>query len=211
MKRILCYGDSNTWGFTPVTGKRYAPEVRWTGVAQKVLGQEYQILEDGISGRTTVWEDPFVPCRNGLEGIGYGLLRAKPIDLVVLMLGTNDLYHTNARGYCRGLSRLTRTILDAPVQLLDSSPVFTEKPRVLLVAPIRLHPDIGSLRPELGLSYEESTQFACYTQCVAQELGQPWLDAAQVARASDADGLHMEPEGHAALGRAIGEKIRELL
>ena len=80
MKRILCYGDSNTWGFTPATGKRYAPDVRWPGVMQSTLGADY-----------AVWEDPFAPCRNGLEGIGYGLLRAKPLDLVVLMLGTNDL------------------------------------------------------------------------------------------------------------------------
>lgn len=213
MKRILCYGDSNTWGFTPVTGKRYTPDVRWTGVMQSTLGADYAVCEDGISGRTTVWEDPFAPCRNGLEGIGYGLLRAKPVDLVVLMLGTNDLYHTNAFGYYRGLSRVVRKILDAPMQFLDSSPVFVQEPQVLLVSPITLHPNIAALRPELelGQKYTESTQFAAYTERVAKEYGLPWMDAARVACASGADGIHMEPDSHAALGKAIGEMVLEIL
>lgn len=213
MKRILCYGDSNTWGFTPATGKRYAPDVRWPGVMQSTLGADYAVWEDGISGRTTVWEDPFAPCRNGLEGIGYGLLRAKPLDLVVLMLGTNDLYHTNAFGYYRGLSRVVRKILDAPTQFLDSSPVFVQEPQILLVSPITLHANIAALRPELelGQKYAESTQFAAYTERVAKEYGLPWLDAARVACASGVDGIHMEPDSHAALGKAIGEMVLEIL
>ena len=213
MKRILCYGDSNTWGFTPATGKRYAPDVRWPGVMQSTLGADYAVWEDGISGRTTVWEDPFAPCRNGLEGIGYGLLRAKPLDLVVLLLGTNDLYHTNAFGYYRGLSRVVRKILDAPTQFLDSSPVFVQEPQILLVSPITLHANIAALRPELelGQKYTESTQFAAYTERVAKEYGLPWLDAARVACASGVDGIHMEPDSHAALGRAIGEMVLEII
>ena len=54
MYRILCYGDSNTWGYIPLTEKRYPPEVRWTGRLQRLLGPDYQVLEDGLSGRTTI-------------------------------------------------------------------------------------------------------------------------------------------------------------
>lgn len=213
MKRILCYGDSNTWGFTPITGQRYSPEVRWPGVLQRELGPQYAVLEDGISGRTTVWEDPYVPCRSGLEGIGYGLLRAKPIDLVILMLGTNDLYYTDAYGYYRGISRLTRKILNAPIWLLDSSPVFTCEPKILLVSPIALAPEISSLRPELELSrkYAESLQFARYTERAAKECNVQWVDAGRWACASAQDGIHFEPEGHKALGKAVAEVVREMI
>lgn len=213
MKKILCYGDSNTWGFIPTTGQRYASDVRWTGVLGELLGPDYEIVEDGISGRTTVWDDPFHLSRNGLDGLGYGLLRAKPIDLVVLMLGINDLYYTDAFGYYRGLSQIARRILGAEEFYHDSSPMYKEKPKLLLVSPVIMHPNIGKIRPELNLGdkYEEACKFAAYTKQLAEELNVPWMDAAEYASASEADGLHLTPEGHTALGKAFAEKIRTIL
>lgn len=213
MKKILCYGDSNTWGFIPGTGGRYPADIRWPGVLAEALGPEYEVIEDGISGRTTVWDDPLAPYRNGLEGLGYGLLRAKPVDLVVLMLGTNDLYHTNAFGYYRGLSRVARRIMGAQEHYHDSSPVFKEQPKLLLVAPVAIHQDIGKIRPELDLGrrYEDSCQFAAYTKRLAEEMGLPWVDAAACASASEIDGLHFTPEHHLALGKMIAEKIKEMM
>lgn len=211
MKKILCFGDSNTWGFVPGSGQRYPENIRWPAVLAEILGPEYVIIEDGISGRTTVWDDPFAPCRNGLEGLGFGLLRAKPIDLVVIMLGTNDLYHTNAFGFYRGLSRVVRRILGAQEYYHDSSPVFEKEPKVLLVSPITLHPDIGKLRPELNLHYEESCQFAMYTKRLAEELSVQWIDAAAWAKASEVDGLHLTPEGHLTLGRILADTIKTML
>lgn len=213
MKKIFCYGDSNTWGFIPGTGQRYPEEIRWTGVLAELLGPEYEIIEDGISGRTTVWDDPLAPYRNGLEGLGYGLLRAKPIDLVVVMLGSNDLYHTNAFGYYRGLSRVARRVLGAQEYYHDSSPVFWDRPKLLLVSPVTLHPEIGSIRPELDLGekYGESCQFAFYTKRLAEELCIPWVDAAACASASEIDGLHLSPEGHRALAQMLAGKISGIL
>lgn len=212
MKKILCYGDSNTWGFIPATAHRYPEDVRWTGVLAKQLGPEYQILEDGISGRTTVWDSPLAPYRNGLEGLGYSLLRTKPLDLVVIMLGCNDLYHTDAFGYYRGLSRVARRVLGAQEYYHDSSPVFRNSPKLLLVSPPTTHPDVARIRPELGLDgkYEESCKFAAYTERLAAELNVPWADAAVCAAASELDGLHLTPEGHLALGKMLAEKIREI-
>ena len=95
MKTILCYGDSNTWGCIPLTGaqppRRYGPAQRWPGVLRRELGDGFGIVEEGLNGRTTVWDDPLEPYRSGKELLVPCLLTHQPIDLVIVMLGTNDL------------------------------------------------------------------------------------------------------------------------
>ena len=95
MKTILCYGDSNTWGCIPLTGahppRRYGPAQRWPGVLRRELGNGFWIVEEGLNGRTTVWDDPLEPFRSGKELLVPCLLTHQPIDLVIVMLGTNDL------------------------------------------------------------------------------------------------------------------------
>lgn len=211
-KRILCYGDSNTWGYTPLTGERYDEDTRWTQVMARELGEDYTVIEDGLGGRTTVFEDPHVPCRSGREGLPYALLTARPLDLVIVMLGTNDLPHTNAFGYSRGVSEIVHRILNAHIFYKDSSKIFRDAPRVLLVSPIRLHPDIDRIAPEGGYrgKYGESCRFAEFTRQVAESYGLPWLDAAEFAVPSQSDGVHMLPEGHLALGKALAQKVREM-
>lgn len=213
-KRILCYGDSNTWGYIPGTGERYDAETRWTQVLAKELGKDYVIIEEGLSGRTTVWDDPYVPgCRNGRDGLPYALLSARPLDLVIIMLGTNDLPHTGAYGYSRGLSDIVRRTLHAEVFYKDNSRIFPQGPKVLLLSPITLHPDIARIRPESPSrdKYGESCRFAEYTEKIAEEFSLPWMDAAQYACASPVDGLHMPPESHIALGKAVAQKVRQIL
>lgn len=203
MKNILCYGDSNTWGCIPGVLKRFDAQVRWTGVAAKELGSGYNIMEDGINGRSTVWNDPANQCRNGLEGLGYGLYRAKPLDLVVLMLGTNDLNYTDAEGFYEGLRMLAKRILGANEAFPGTSDVFMSEPRLLLVSPIALHPTMKK--------YSESLKFAHYTEKLAEELHVSWMDAAAFAEASELDGCHMDAENHALLGKAIAQKIKDML
>lgn len=212
-KRILCYGDSNTWGYTPLTGERYDDDTRWTQVLARELGEDYTVIEDGLGGRTTVFEDPHVPCRSGRDGLPYALLTARPIDLVIIMLGTNDLPHTNAFGSSRGVSEIVHRTLNASTFYKDSSKIFRDAPKVLLVSPIRLHPEIDRIMPESGYrgQYAESCRFAEFTRQVAESYGLPWLDAAEYAAPSDADGVHMLPQGHIALGKAIAEKVAEIL
>ncbi len=203
MKNILCYGDSNTWGFTPVTAVRYPADVRWTGVVQKLLGAEYHIIENGINGRTTVWDEPTDQCRNGLTGLGYALYSAKPLDLVVVMLGTNDLKFTDAEGYYLGIKLLAQRIVEANIRFPGSSDVFPDKPRLLLVSPILL----GEVWP----AYPMSCEFAHYTEKVAKELNIPWLNAADYAEPSQADGCHMDEENHRKLAEAMAAKIKEII
>lgn len=203
MKTILCYGDSNTWGCVPGVLSRFPKDVRWTGVLAKVLGEDYLVIEDGINGRTTVWDDPENQCRNGLACLGYSLYRAKPLDLVILMLGTNDLNYTDADGYYAGISMLAKRILGANACFPGTSDVFPEKPRLLLVSPITLTQNMPK--------YAESLKFRRHTEKLAEELGVPWLDAAQYAKPSDLDGCHMEAKYHLSLGQAIANKVKEII
>ena len=91
MKRILCYGDSNTWGYDPVARDRFDAATRWTRVLAASLGADYEIIEEGLCGRTTIWDDPVTEYRNGRTYLIPCLDTHCPLDLVVLMLGTNDL------------------------------------------------------------------------------------------------------------------------
>ena len=203
MKTILCYGDSNTWGAVPGTLTRHPVDVRWTGVLANALGADYRIIDDGINGRSTVWDDPGNMCRNGLAGLGYSLYRAKPLDLVILMLGTNDLNYTDADGYYEGISMLAKRILRANEHYPGTSDVFPGEVKLLLVSPIELHPDAPK--------YAESRKFAALTEQLAQQLQIPWMDAAAYAKPSPVDLCHMDAQSHLNLGKAIAEKVKTML
>lgn len=203
MKNILCYGDSNTWGCQPGVLSRFPKDVRWTGVIGNLLGEGYNVIEDGINGRSTVWDDPQNQCRNGLTGLGYSLYRAKPLDLVIVMLGTNDLNYTDGEGYYHGIRILAQRILQANTAFPGTSDVFAGKPRLLLISPIETTQNMPT--------HAESKKFPYYTQKVAEELGIPWLDAAQYGKPSVLDGCHMEAKYHLALGKAIYKKVKEIL
>ena len=89
-RTVLCFGDSNTWGFEPGTQARYPRDARWPGVLAAALGAGWHVVEAGLNGRTTVFDDPLGD-KNGLRHLGPVLESAAPVDLVVVMLGTNDL------------------------------------------------------------------------------------------------------------------------
>ena len=201
MKNILCFGDSNTWGCVPGVLSRFPYDKRWTGLLAQALGPEYHVLEDGIKGRTAAVDDPHYPFRNGLSSLGYSLLSASPIDLMIVMLGTNDIEYVGAEGYYHGIKVLGEQILRANTLLACTSPIFTE-PRLLLVSPIEETPSMPY--------YEESKKLAYYTEKAAKELGVPWLDAARYAKPSEVDGCHMDEVGHAALAVAIEKAIKEI-
>ncbi|MCI5956038.1 MAG: SGNH/GDSL hydrolase family protein [Clostridiales bacterium] len=212
MRRILCYGDSNTWGYIPASGARYEPDVRWTGVAQRLLGSDYTLIEEGMNGRTTVYENPLSPGRNGMEYLLACLISQKPLDMAVVMLGTNDLRWTDGYGAADGARRLVRQIR-LYSHLEESSPIFVNGPKVLLVAPILAHESINE-RDVVEHRYafpQKSRDFARAYGAVAKELGVDFLDAALYAKPSAKDGLHMEPEDHRALGEAMARKIREMM
>ena len=94
MKTVLCYGDSNTFGYIPETGMRYPRDIRYPGRLKKLLGDEYDVIEEGCNGRTTIHDDPVDGWKNGLDYLKPCLNSHKPVDFVILMLGSNDLKAT---------------------------------------------------------------------------------------------------------------------
>ncbi len=214
MKRILCYGDSNTWGYIPGTARRYPRNVRWTGVMAAELGDGYQVDEAGLNGRTTIFDDPFNPLLNGLKYFPVVLMQAKPLDLVIISLGTNDLKLVNVHDSARGVGKLAEICKQANESFAGSSPVLNPNAKILLVSPIAVGECFRTVDPYTRLfpdSHEQSLQYAEDLRRIASNLGVEFFDAASVAVPSKTDGVHMEPESHLALGKALAKKVLEIL
>ncbi len=135
MKQILVYSDSLTWGIIPNTRERFSFDKRWTGVAENFLNKDatkYRIIENCLNGRRTVWEDPLKPGRSGLSGIEQIIEMHSPLELVVLMLGTNDfqsMHSHTAWHSAQGIRSLITAIRQAPIE--PGMP----KPPILVIAP----------------------------------------------------------------------------
>ncbi len=207
MKTIVCFGDSNTWGSDPATGDRFAPDVRWPGVLAAELGEDFKVIEEAQGGRTTNIEDTIEPHRNGLTYLVPCLQSHDPIDLIAIMLGTNDLkarFNRSASDIAQAALLLARTAAAAPVG------PHQEPPRVLLIVP----PPLAKLT-NYDLMFEggveKSRQLATYYGRYAANYGIPFLDAGQFVTTSDLDGVHWEAPEHAKLGKAVAAKIRVVL
>ncbi|MCR5825843.1 MAG: arylesterase [Oscillospiraceae bacterium] len=207
MKNILFFGDSNTWGFDPSTTLRYPYQTRWTTACAGILGEDFNCIPAGLNGRTTVFDDPMKGCRNGTKGLDYELQTHKPLDLFVVMLGTNDLKHTDAQGTAEGMERLIKLVLSANERYNLSSPVFPAGPSVLLISPILLKAHVGDRDDDIA----ESARLSGLYQRIAENNRLYFLDASLYAEPSDIDGVHLGVEGHRALGEVIAEKIKTCL
>ena len=217
MKTILCYGDSNTWGYIPGTGSRFSPEIRWPGVLQRSLGSEYKVEEAGLNGRTTIWDDPFDPWRNGRDGLIPALRMAAPLDLVILMLGTNDLKWHNAWESARGCKALITAMQEQAGQFSGG------RAEVLLVSPPEIVGPLSPMvsNPEEGDLAEASKQFRLYYPMFAASVGVPCFDAASVAAPAPVgtvlpgggigDGVHLPADAHLALGEALAAEVKKIL
>ncbi|SET76806.1 Lysophospholipase L1 [[Clostridium] aminophilum] len=208
MKTVLCYGDSNTYGYVPETGMRYPKNVRYPGRLQLLLGDEYAVIEEGCNGRTTIHDDPIDGWKNGLDYLKPCLNSHKPVDIVILMLGSNDLKET--------FHLTAREIADGAGTLVDVIRSFTAEkqgfvPTIILVSP----PEIGTgirRSPFFGAFCEtavaESGKFPeCY-QRVADRKGCVFFNAAKYVSPSEFDSLHLTPEGHRVLAEELCKVIR---
>jgi CubicO group peptidase (beta-lactamase class C family)/lysophospholipase L1-like esterase len=217
--RVLVFGDSNTWGWIPVERgyptPRYATDQRWPGVAQAALGDNYEIVEEGLSGRTTDVADAFVQEIPGAAMDGSAYLPAAiashlPLDLVVIMLGTNDLMSTFDRSpeeIALGLRKLVER-----VHYIDHSVwIDYPAPKVLVVAPPPLVQTERFPADAYRDGVEKSKQLARRFAAVADTTGAAFLDAGVFTSADGVDGLHLTQAAHRTLGLAIAGKIREML
>lgn len=214
MKTILCYGDSNTYGHNPDQSDpakaRLPRGVRWTGRLQRALGDGCHVIEEGLNGRTTAFDDPTSPGRNGLSALLPCLQTHQPLDLVVLMLGTNDTkgkYSLPAREIASGMEALVRVALN-PFHY-----TARQVPRVLVVSPVRVGEGAGERLLDMfdSDSAARSALLAGEYRRIAELYGCAFLDAARFAGPSPLDRVHLDEAGHEALARALAETIASLL
>ena len=204
MGSILAFGDSNTWGLIPGTKKRYPWGVRWTSLVQEEL-KENRIIEDGLCGRTTVFEDQLRPFRKGAEVLPLALEGNYPLDGAIIMLGTND---------CKTIFNASEHVIGLGLEkCLDELEKYLLPEQILVISPISLGEDVW--RPEKdpefdSSSVETSINLRQEYERIAKRRGNRFLAASDVAGASIVDDEHMDEEGHKALAFAIVQKLSEM-
>ncbi|MBP5598543.1 MAG: SGNH/GDSL hydrolase family protein [Pseudobutyrivibrio sp.] len=203
MKSVLCFGDSNTYGLKPDGSGRFEKTERWTGVLSEMLGhQDYEVIEEGLVGRTTVFEDSTRQGRNGSKLLPILLESHGPVDTVVVMLGTNDckaVYNASPKLIARGAEILLRQIRDN-----------NSAAKILLLSPIHLGETVW--QEEYDPEFDEksvltSKELKAVFAKLAEEFDCMFLAASDVAKPSETDQEHLDAKGHLALANAIYKKL----
>ncbi|MCV7285302.1 SGNH/GDSL hydrolase family protein [Mycolicibacterium wolinskyi] len=214
-KRILCFGDSLTWGWIPVEDgaptDRFAADVRWTGVLAEQLGAEYEVIEEGLSARTTNIDDPTDPRLNGAGYLPSCLASHLPLDLVIIMLGTNDTkayFRREPLDIAVGMSVLVTQVLTSAGGVGTLYPA----PQVLVVSP----PELAAMpHPWFQLIFEggqrKSAELAKVYSALASFVNVPFFDAGSVMTTDGVDGIHFTEDNNRDLGVALAEEVRALL
>lgn len=211
MHQILVYADSLTWGIIPDTRRRLPFDARWPGVMEQALavsGHRVRVIEDCLNGRRTVWDDPFKPGRNGLIGLEQRIEVNSPLALVVFMLGTNDFQSVHpytAWHSAQGLTALVQAVRRAPVE--PGMPV----PEVLVVAPPPIRAPRGVIAAKFQGAERKCVGLAAEYDRAATAAGCHFFDAGSVTEASAVDGIHLDADQHAILGRALAGVVGPLL
>ena len=211
---MLVFGDSNTWGWNPGNDfikpiERWSDDIRWPGVMQKELGSGFKVLVDGLSGRTTVWDDPIKGCHCGKNQIVLSMNETVPIDLLIIFVGTNDLMShlsVSAQDIANSAALLVRTAIAQGGMFTDN------KPKVILVGPPPLGPvSKGIFKKMFAGNEEKSKHLGIHYKAVAEALGVYYLDAGTVVKSSDIDGLHLDADQHELLGKAMANAVQKAI
>lgn len=209
MHQILAFGDSLTWGADPETGDRHAYADRWTSSLASALDGTAQVIAEGLGGRTTCFDDHAAPNeRNGVRTLPMLLGSHYPLDLVIIMLGTNDLKPQLcgfANGALGGMRRLVQQVRLYPWKAGITAP------QVLIVAPPACRLTTDGRPPAQNRSIEEARKLAPLYEALSRELNIEFFDAGSVAQASSADGVHMDAANTRALGEALAPVVRAML
>lgn len=211
-KHIVCLGDSNTHGYCAENGGRFDENQRWTCLLQKKLGEDYLVLEEGLSGRTTCFDDPLTEGLSAMDYIVPCLMSHEPTDLLVIMLGTNDTkerFGVNATCISWGLRRLIRKAM------AETDAWRGGRPNILVVTPQNIdkayeNTDVG---PIMGKGCAEISEgLGEQYKIVAEQCGCHYLDANQILTVgpNQIDFMHLTEEGHRQLAEAFATKIKEI-
>lgn len=200
--KILCYGDSNTWGFSPRDGSRFPTDIRWPGVLSRCLGEGYTVIEDGLNGRTLCSFGMDADPLNGSEHLITVVRAYKDVDLLVIYLGINDLFVDPEISVPSMSLELAETI--------DTVQKFRPSLKVLVLSPLPV---------KVGIEYhayyheqiEKSVNLSGEFEDVAKKTGCAFLDPSQVISASRDDGVHIDAEEHIKLGFHVCTIVRDIL
>ncbi len=205
MKNILCFGDSNTWGYAPFTKLRFDTNTRWTGVLQQNLGDEYCVIEEGLNGRTTVHNEEGRPFRSGAKLLPVLMESHAPLDLVIIMLGTNDL-KTKFNSTPQQIAENIKVVCE-----LANNNEYNLKAQILLISPTHVVEMKDEDKVEFAGAIEKSLEFAIYYERVAKQLNLHFLDAAQIVQTTTEDGVHWTAQQHREFGLKIAKEIIPVL
>ncbi len=205
MKKILCFGDSNTYGYAPATGVRFDEGTRWTGRLNALLGKDYSILEEGMNNRNGFFKNPQSIKLCGVDYLPIYLQNHKDIDICILALGTNDaqfFYNLDKQTVQNGLQSLTNSLLEA-----------NSETKIIIIPPVKIQPNIldGIFSMQFDLSSVKRIEetFDEYKNFV-QKNGFYYLDLNEFVKPSEADGLHYSPDSHRVIAEKIAEFVRSM-
>lgn len=212
-KHIVCFGDSNTHGYCAFNNGRFDEEERWTCLLQKLLGEDYLILEEGLSGRTTCFRDPLFEGLSGLDYLYPCLMSHEPVDLLVIMLGTNDTkerFGASSACIALGLKRLVQKAASIGDCWRDG------KPNILVVTPQNIGREYAKTEVAATMGRgcaEKSEGLAVEYEKIAELTGCHYLDANAVVSAgpNTVDFMHLTAEGHEQLAKALAKKISAII
>lgn len=208
MRSVLCFGDSNTYGHPAAdrTGERHGIDVRWPSVLRGLLGPDWLVIEEGLSGRTTVSDDPIEGSeKNGRRYLRPCIMSHKPLDLIIIMLGTNDLkarFNKTASEIAMGVGALVQDIKD--MHQVMNKPL----PEILVVSPPPMLDDLREWEALFACGgKEKSRQLASEYEKLADSAETHFFDAGSAVTCSELDGFHLSPEGHVLLAHAMKREI----
>lgn len=212
VKRILCFGDSLTWGYDPVNRVRFDESIRWPRVMGQILGDEYEVIEEGQNGRTIATEDPAEGEKNGLTYIGPCLETHTPFDVLIIMLGSNDCK--------RKFSYSAMDIAGEMQILIEKVKAYNEfrcqnSFKIVLVSPPLVSDAIKDSWLGDSFGYENaiklSKELSDWYRKLSHMYGTEFIDAADHVKVSDADGVHMDADNQRKLGKILAEFIKSNL
>lgn len=213
-RRIVCFGDSNTWGYNPESGSRYIDDIRWTKLLEKKLGGDYRIIEEGQNGRTIANPDPWEwGTKCGMDQILPILESHMPMEALVIMLGSNDLkskFGLPAPDIAGSLQNMLKSVRGHLRYYLNNPDL-----KILIIAPPALGDNFAS-SPfaeffDADSVVQKSKDISKWFELVAGQFGCEFLDATSQVTAGDVDSLHLSPEGHAKLAELVYQKINSML
>lgn len=192
IQSVLCFGDSNTWGYNPKDGSRYPSDIRWTGVLQRLMGTGFHVIEEGLNGRTTTINEIERPMRSAKDILPVLLESHRPVSHVILMLGTNDLktqFKRTAQNIADDLSDLCALIREHPL-------LINQRPKLILAAPTGPDETCHQLPEWFQNTHAKWRSLLELLPEVAQNHGAEYLATETIMDMKFQDGLHWSEQQH---------------